>query len=338
VCLICGETPLEDNGISVGIEQSPWGDWWNLVIKRRAIGKWAAAESQTPINSCPICGRKLGGSTKEINFGLVDVAELLATVAHEGQYRKDGKPYITHPAAVVREVRIYKANSSRLDLYEIVGWLHDAVEDTLLTYFMIVQIFGWQVSHYISELTTNPEMKEGVGDKGRYLSFKFKKSHNLTLVVKLVDRKVNIGDTKGCDRSWYIRYTKETEYFMLYLLAEREKLNRTHKIIIHDILMIVCEKKAELGITETEGKEGDEMALSIKVADVVCAIIINNHDETGSPAPLLRVVLTENTSHTGLLEKGREFTEELKRANVGISFYGYDPVLEQILRAHMGIY
>lgn len=46
----------------------------------------------------------------------------LATLAHEGQYRRDGKPYITHPIAV--------ADMMTTDDEKVVAYLHDVVEDT----------------------------------------------------------------------------------------------------------------------------------------------------------------------------------------------------------------
>lgn len=55
----------------------------------------------------------------------VAAAKALATNAHEGQTDKAGLPYITHPERV----------ASRLESPElqVIGWLHDTVEDTSLT-------------------------------------------------------------------------------------------------------------------------------------------------------------------------------------------------------------
>lgn len=49
-------------------------------------------------------------------------AEKIALEAHEGQTRRDGKPYITHPAAVVEML----TNPDEVS----VAWLHDVLEDT----------------------------------------------------------------------------------------------------------------------------------------------------------------------------------------------------------------
>jgi (p)ppGpp synthase/HD superfamily hydrolase len=64
----------------------------------------------------------------------VEAARLLATQAHSGQTDKAGLPYITHPMRV----------AGRLDTLEaqVVGWLHDTVEDTAVTLSEIEARFG----------------------------------------------------------------------------------------------------------------------------------------------------------------------------------------------------
>ncbi len=51
-------------------------------------------------------------------------AEGLAVRAHAGQFRRDGAPYLTHPAAVAAAVPPFLAP---------IAWLHDACEDSSLT-------------------------------------------------------------------------------------------------------------------------------------------------------------------------------------------------------------
>ena len=64
----------------------------------------------------------------------IEAAKNLATNAHRGQTDKAGLPYITHPQRV----------AARLDTPEaqVVGWLHDTVEDTPLTVRDIESAFG----------------------------------------------------------------------------------------------------------------------------------------------------------------------------------------------------
>ena len=64
----------------------------------------------------------------------VEAAKALATRAHSGQTDKAGLPYITHPERV----------AGRLNTLEeqVVGWLHDTVEDTEVTLTDISSQFG----------------------------------------------------------------------------------------------------------------------------------------------------------------------------------------------------
>ena len=64
----------------------------------------------------------------------VKTAQAWAERLHQGQVDKSGKPYIGHPARV----------AGRLDSPEtqVVGWLHDTVEDTELSLPEIEKEFG----------------------------------------------------------------------------------------------------------------------------------------------------------------------------------------------------
>lgn len=53
------------------------------------------------------------------------IAQQIATRAHEGQQDKAGRPYIEHPAQVAQQVTGDEAKA--------VAWLHDVVEDTSVT-------------------------------------------------------------------------------------------------------------------------------------------------------------------------------------------------------------
>jgi (p)ppGpp synthase/HD superfamily hydrolase len=56
---------------------------------------------------------------------IVTLAKRIATRAHKGQFRRDGKtPYIKHPALVAKLVQD-SFNETRA-----VAWLHDVIEDT----------------------------------------------------------------------------------------------------------------------------------------------------------------------------------------------------------------
>ncbi len=93
----------------------------------------------------------------------VEAARRLAAQWHEGQLDKAGKPYITHPERVAGRL----SSPER----QVVGWLHDTVEDTALTLSEVEARFGPEtaaavdaISHregeswedYIARVAANP--------------------------------------------------------------------------------------------------------------------------------------------------------------------------------------
>lgn len=63
-------------------------------------------------------------------MGYTDLAREVAFEAHQGAFRADGAPYITHPEAVATIL----TGEGYDDLTVAAGWLHDTVEDTPLTF------------------------------------------------------------------------------------------------------------------------------------------------------------------------------------------------------------
>ncbi|BBC24997.1 HD domain-containing protein [Pseudanabaena sp. ABRG5-3] len=62
---------------------------------------------------------------------LLALAIAIATKAHEGQFDKAGKPYISHPLTVMAQMNTLES--------KIVAILHDAIEDSALTITDLVQ-------------------------------------------------------------------------------------------------------------------------------------------------------------------------------------------------------
>lgn len=62
-------------------------------------------------------------------MNIVEAARKLAQNAHEGQKRKDGAPYITHPERVAKSL----TDAGFDDVTIAAAWLHDVLEDTEVT-------------------------------------------------------------------------------------------------------------------------------------------------------------------------------------------------------------
>ena len=78
----------------------------------------------------------------------------IATEAHEGQTRFDGSPYVEHPLRVMRTV----ANQGHSERVQIVGVLHDVVEDNEAWTFdrLRDEGFGNDVIYPLELLTKEP--------------------------------------------------------------------------------------------------------------------------------------------------------------------------------------
>ncbi|MFM8862817.1 MAG: RelA/SpoT family protein, partial [Acidimicrobiia bacterium] len=79
----------------------------------------------------------------------------VAARAHEGQVRKSGEPYVTHPVAVAKVC----AELGLDDTTIIAALLHDAVEDTRLTLEDLERDFGAEVARIVDGVTKLDRLK-----------------------------------------------------------------------------------------------------------------------------------------------------------------------------------
>lgn len=93
---------------------------------------------------------------------LVKKARELAELAHVGQTRWGGEPYITHPRAVASKLKEFAEKypsplhswSSTADEYKVVAWLHDVVEDTDCTLGNLLDVgFPYRIVQAVDAIT-----------------------------------------------------------------------------------------------------------------------------------------------------------------------------------------
>ena len=75
----------------------------------------------------------------------VETAKSWAERLHQGQTDKAGQPYIGHPARVAGRLETKEA--------QVVGWLHDTVEDTGLTLEEVAAQFGPETAAALDAVT-----------------------------------------------------------------------------------------------------------------------------------------------------------------------------------------
>jgi (p)ppGpp synthase/HD superfamily hydrolase len=110
---------------------------------------------------------------------------IYATIAHEGQFRRDGiTPYIIHPMMVANHVKRYTDDKDIIDA----AYLHDVIEDTNTTWSDIYAEFGKRVADLVLELTNSPDGEKLSGtDKDQYIVEKMVEMSEPALLIKLAD-------------------------------------------------------------------------------------------------------------------------------------------------------
>ena len=83
------------------------------------------------------------------DISMIEKAYKVASEAHEGQKRKSGEPYIIHPLCVAIILADLELDKETI----VAGLLHDAVDDTWMTYEEVEKEFGSEVALLVDGVT-----------------------------------------------------------------------------------------------------------------------------------------------------------------------------------------
>ncbi len=123
------------------------------------------------------------------NTRLVEKAYEWAARLHDGQFRKSGEPYLSHPVEVA-----YILAQMKLDLPTIAaGFLHDAVEDCQIELDVIKKEFGEEVA-FIVDGVTKLKVLPGSPDKIT------KQAENLRKIILAMSKDLRVILVKLADR------------------------------------------------------------------------------------------------------------------------------------------
>ena len=135
-----------------------------------------------------------------------------ARMAHEGQIRKSGEPYIIHPIAVASIV----AEELKLGANPVIAaFLHDVVEDTEYTMDDILQRFGEDVAFLVRVVTKqNKERYEVSKQVDNYKQMLDSIKYDIrALLVKLADRLHNMRTLGSMPPHKQMKIAGETDFF-----------------------------------------------------------------------------------------------------------------------------
>ena len=92
---------------------------------------------------------RLNESTVNYDLKKIRTAYEFASLAHEGQMRDSGEPYIIHPVSVAHILADYEPGTNAI----IACILHDVIEDTKITYRELKKEFGSEVADLVEGVT-----------------------------------------------------------------------------------------------------------------------------------------------------------------------------------------
>lgn len=127
------------------------------------------------------------------DLSLIQKAYVFSAKSHQGQLRRSGEPYLTHPL----EVAMILAQM-RLDVASVAaGLLHDTVEDTVATLDELEELFGAEVRHLVDGVT-----KLG---KIRFRTSEEKQAENFRKMIMAMAQDIRVILIKLADRTHNMR-------------------------------------------------------------------------------------------------------------------------------------
>ncbi|MEC7669438.1 MAG: RelA/SpoT family protein, partial [Pseudomonadota bacterium] len=131
------------------------------------------------------------------NEALIHAAYDYGREMHEGQFRRSGEPYFTHPVAVAAILTEQKLDDATL----ITALLHDTIEDTKSTYGEVADKFGDEIASLVDGVTkltnlqlSSTETKQAENFRKLFMAM----SKDLRVIlVKLADRLHNMRTIKA---------------------------------------------------------------------------------------------------------------------------------------------
>jgi GTP diphosphokinase / guanosine-3',5'-bis(diphosphate) 3'-diphosphatase len=145
----------------------------------------------------------------------VDIREVVrayhyARDAHEGQFRRSGEAYISHPVEVATELASLGMDTSTL----VAALLHDVVEDTPATRDEIQQWFGEEVAKLVDGVTKLDRLEAESKEHQQAETFRkmlIAMAQDIrVLVIKLADRLHNMSTLEHMPREKQKRIAQET--------------------------------------------------------------------------------------------------------------------------------
>jgi len=133
-----------------------------------------------------------------------------ASRAHEGQVRKTGDPYITHPVAVAHMLAQYGLDADTI----AAAFLHDTIEDTPVTLSQVEHDFGTEIAQLIDGVTKLDRVRYSNREQAQAASIRkmvVAMARDVrVLIIKLFDRLHNMRTVYALREAKQVRVARET--------------------------------------------------------------------------------------------------------------------------------
>lgn len=141
---------------------------------------------------------------------LIKKAYVFSAKAHEGQLRRSGQPFVTHPLEVANILADMK-----LDVPSVVaGFLHDTIEDTHSTKAEIASLFGEDISSLVDGVTKLSKIQFNTREERQAENFRkmiLAMSKDIRVIlIKLADRLHNLKTLQFMPEEKQMRIAQET--------------------------------------------------------------------------------------------------------------------------------
>ncbi|HUJ57957.1 MAG TPA: bifunctional (p)ppGpp synthetase/guanosine-3',5'-bis(diphosphate) 3'-pyrophosphohydrolase [Kofleriaceae bacterium] len=131
---------------------------------------------------------EVAGYHPAADLAIVRRAYQFAATAHDGQTRRSGDPYVTHPLAVAQIIAELK-----LDVASVcAGLLHDCVEDTSATVEQLGEQFGKEIAYLVDGVTKLGKLP--------YSTREEQQAENFRKMLLAMARDIRVILVKLCDR------------------------------------------------------------------------------------------------------------------------------------------
>ena len=155
-----------------------------------------------------------------LDFEVINKAIYFAKKYHDGQLRKSGEPFYSHPLEVAYMISDYNLKTDVI----AASILHDVVEDTEVTINMILETFGQRVAEMVNRLTRDRPDGTKLSVK-EIIRMAYKNGDKEVLLIKIFDRLHNLQNIHFLTADKQIKVAKETLNTVLLAATYLEDIN-----------------------------------------------------------------------------------------------------------------